>query len=67
MTEAAETAQDHVFGTGMQRDDRPINNQGNTHSAAVKHRTGAEWIGTSEVAHHNGETVCDRWRTADTS
>ncbi len=61
MTEAVTAFQDWVFferGVPRLFVLNAINNPG---SRRIKEKTGAQWLGTEELAHHSGEAHAERW------
>jgi RimJ/RimL family protein N-acetyltransferase len=62
MTEAVGAVNDFVFGTLGLESFYVCNVASNAASRRVKQKTGAEFVGHIELAHHNGETKSERWK-----
>ena len=62
MTEAVAAVNDFVFGTLRLESFYVCNVASNAASRRVKQKTGAEFVGYIELAHHNGETKSEKWK-----
>jgi ribosomal-protein-alanine N-acetyltransferase len=62
MSEAVSAVNDFVFRTlGIERF-HACNAATNMASRRVKQKTGAEFVGYIELAHHSGQTLAEKWR-----
>jgi ribosomal-protein-alanine N-acetyltransferase len=62
MTEAVAAVNDFVFDTLGLEAFYVCNAASNAASRRVKQKTGAEFVGYVELAHHNGETKSEKWK-----
>ncbi len=62
MTEAIASVNDFVFGTLGIESFYVCNVVTNAASRRVKQKTGAEFVGYIELAHHNGQSKSERWK-----
>lgn len=62
MTEAVAAANDFAFNTLGIEEFHVCNAVSNAASRRVKQKTGAEFVGHIELAHHNGQSKTERWR-----
>jgi RimJ/RimL family protein N-acetyltransferase len=62
MTEAVAAVNDFVFDTLGLESFEVCNVASNAASRRVKQKTGAEFVGLIELAHHNGQTTSEKWR-----
>src|SRR5579863_5817640 len=62
MTEAIEAVNDFVFTTLGIESFHVLNAPSNVGSRRVKQKTGAEFVGYAELAHHNGERSAEKWK-----
>ena len=62
MSEAVSAVNDFAFRTlGIERF-HVCNAATNMASRRVKQKTGAEFVGYIELAHHSGQTLAEKWR-----
>jgi RimJ/RimL family protein N-acetyltransferase len=61
MTEAVTAVNDFAFSTLGIDSFHVCNVESNVASRRVKQKTGAEFVGTVELAHHNGQTKSEKW------
>ena len=62
MTEAIEAVNDFVFKTLGLESFSVCNAVSNAASRRVKQKTGAEFVGHIELAHHNGQSKAEKWK-----
>lgn len=62
MTEAISSVNDFAFGTLGIESFYVVNAASNTASRRVKQKTGAEFVGTIELPHHDGQTKAEKWK-----
>jgi [ribosomal protein S5]-alanine N-acetyltransferase len=62
MTEAVAAVNDFVFETLGLESFYVCNVASNAASRRVKQKTGAEFVGYIELAHHNGQTKSEKWK-----
>ena len=62
MTEAISAVNDFAFNTLGIEQFHVCNAISNVASRRVKQKTGAEFVGYIELAHHNGQSKSERWR-----
>jgi ribosomal-protein-alanine N-acetyltransferase len=62
MTEAVAAVNDFVFETLGLESFHVCNSASNAASRRVKQKTGAEFVGTIELAHHDGQTKSEKWK-----
>jgi [ribosomal protein S5]-alanine N-acetyltransferase len=62
MSEAVAEVNSFVFGVLGLEVFYACNAVTNEASRRVKQKTGAELVGYVELAHHNGQTLAERWR-----
>ena len=62
MTEAISAVNDFAFGTLGIESFHVCNAASNTASRRVKQKTGAEFVGTVELLHHDGQSKAERWK-----
>jgi [ribosomal protein S5]-alanine N-acetyltransferase len=62
MTEAISSVNDFAFETLGIESFHVCNAASNAASRRVKQKTGAEFVGNIELAHHDGQTKAERWR-----
>jgi [ribosomal protein S5]-alanine N-acetyltransferase len=61
MTEAVNAVNDFIFGTLGVTEYFVCNAADNAGSRRVKQKTGAQFVGSVEIAHHSGGTRSERW------
>ena len=61
MTEAVTAFQDHIFFDLGVAEIHVFNAKGNTASRGIKKKTGAVYVGTAEIPHHNGNNETEKW------
>ena len=62
MTEAVSAVNDFAFGTLGIESYHVCNADSNVASRRVKQKTGAEFVGTVELLHHDGQSKAEKWK-----